>query len=83
MTDMSAFSRSIYEQKYAHTTKDGKEDWADTAKRVVRNVMKSVDAPAELVEELEGKTMPPRPIPPLANGDRQFALAWLKKEGTS
>lgn len=39
--DMSAFARTIYEQKYAWKDEDGKvtEGWSDTAERVVSNVL--------------------------------------------
>src|SRR4051812_9319935 len=40
-TEMSVFARSVYEQKYAWKDEEGKvvEDWADTAERVVKNVL--------------------------------------------
>jgi len=40
---MSAFSKTILEQKYSHTLKDGtKETWENVAYRVTKHVMKSV-----------------------------------------
>jgi ribonucleoside-diphosphate reductase alpha chain len=40
---MSAFSKTIMEQKYSHTLKDGtKETWENIAYRVTKHVMKSV-----------------------------------------
>lgn len=51
---MSAFARTIVEQKYAHQLKDGRrETWAEIAKRVARHVMKAVDAPTALRIETE------------------------------
>lgn len=40
-TEMSAFARSVYEQKYAWKNEDGEvvEDWPDTAFRVAKNVL--------------------------------------------
>jgi ribonucleoside-diphosphate reductase alpha chain len=61
---MSEFARSIMEQKYSHTLKDGsKETWENIAYRVSKHVMKAVNAPKELVEEIrqmiaERKFMP-------------------------
>jgi ribonucleoside-diphosphate reductase alpha chain len=52
--EMSDFALSIMEQKYAHTKSDGtKETWKEIARRVSRNVMKAVDAPKELIKEIE------------------------------
>jgi hypothetical protein len=40
MVSMSSFARTIYEGKYAMKQPDGKlEDWHDTARRVVSNVL--------------------------------------------
>lgn len=51
---MSEFAQSIMEQKYSHEKSDGtKETWKEIARRVSRNVMKAVDAPKELVKEVE------------------------------
>jgi ribonucleoside-diphosphate reductase alpha chain len=50
---MSDFARSIMEQKYSHTLKDGSiETWENIAYRVSKHVMKSVNAPKELVDEI-------------------------------
>lgn len=44
MSEMSIFAKTIMEQKYAHTKKDGaKENWENIAYRVTKNVMKAVD----------------------------------------
>lgn len=41
---LSPFAKSIFDHKYAHKTKDGGlETWEQTSRRVVRNVMKSVN----------------------------------------
>ena len=51
---MSQFSTNIMNQKYAHDLPEGrKETWAEIAHRVAKNVMKAVDAPKELVKEIE------------------------------
>lgn len=53
-TEMSVFAKTIVDQKYAHTDKEGnKESWEDIAKRVATSVMKAVDAPKSLVKEIE------------------------------
>lgn len=41
LTEMSAFARSVYHQKYAWKDEEGNivEDWPQTAERVARNVM--------------------------------------------
>ena len=50
--EMSAFARTICQQKYSHDLKDGsKETWENIANRVVRVVFKSVNAPKSLVEQ--------------------------------
>lgn len=50
---MNSFAKNIFEQKYAHSKKDGtKESWKDVANRVSRHVMKAVDSPPELVAEV-------------------------------
>ena len=52
MSEMSAFAKTILEQKYSHDTKDGgKESWKSIANRVGRTVLKSVNAPKTLVEQ--------------------------------
>lgn len=61
---MSEFARSIMEQKYSHTLKDGsKETWENIAYRVSKHVMKAVNAPKELIDQIrqmivERKFMP-------------------------
>src|SRR5690348_17561828 len=43
MNNFSQFSRTILEQKYSQTLKDGtKETWENVAYRVTKNVMKAV-----------------------------------------
>lgn len=50
---MGPFARAIMDQKYAHTKPDGtKETWAEIAKRVAVNVLRVVNAPPEIVEEV-------------------------------
>ena len=51
--EFSPFAKAIFEQKYAHSTEDGKESWADLAKRVSSNVLKAVGAPKALIKEAE------------------------------
>jgi ribonucleoside-diphosphate reductase alpha chain len=46
--DFSVFARSTYKQKYAH---EG-EEWGDTARRVVTNVMEAVPADPYMVDDL-------------------------------
>lgn len=54
MEEMSIFARTIMEQKYSQVKKDGsKETWDNIAHRVSKNVMKAVDAPKSLVEEIK------------------------------
>lgn len=54
MTEMSVFSKTIMEQKYSHTKEDGtKETWEEIARRVSKNVLKSIDAPKEKIKSLE------------------------------
>lgn len=54
MTEMSVFSKTIMEQKYSHVKEDGtKESWEEIAKRVAKNVLKSIDAPKEKIKEIE------------------------------
>lgn len=44
MSEMSQFSKTILEQKYSQTLKDGtKETWENIAYRVTKNVMKAVN----------------------------------------
>jgi ribonucleoside-diphosphate reductase alpha chain len=62
--EMSEFARSIMEQKYSHEKGDGtKESWEEIAQRTARNVLKAVNAPRTLVNEItqiiaERKFMP-------------------------
>jgi ribonucleoside-diphosphate reductase alpha chain len=52
--NFSAFSTSIINQKYAHTLKSGRQEtWSEIAKRVATSVMGVVDAPKELVDDIE------------------------------
>lgn len=52
--EMSHFAKTILEDKYSHTKKDGtKETWENIAYRVTKHVMKSVNAPKELTKEIE------------------------------
>jgi ribonucleoside-diphosphate reductase alpha chain len=51
--EMSAFARSIMEQKYSHPLKDDtKETWENIAYRVSKHVMKAVNAPKSVVAEI-------------------------------
>ena len=51
---MSQFATNIMHQKYAHDLPEGrKETWPEIAHRVAKNVMKAVDAPKDLVKEIE------------------------------
>lgn len=51
---MSPFAETIYLQKYAKEKEDGtKECWAETAERVAKNVLKSVNAKKSLIKEVE------------------------------
>ncbi len=53
MEEMSVFAKTICDQKYAHTKKDGtKETWDDIADRVSKNVMKSVGASKALIDDI-------------------------------
>lgn len=53
MINMSPFARTIMEQKYSQTKKDGtKETWEEIAYRVSKHVMKAVNAPKDLVQEI-------------------------------
>lgn len=47
MSEMSAFARTIMLQKYSH---DRKETWKDISNRVVKTVLKSVNAKKDLVD---------------------------------
>lgn len=63
-TQMSQWAKSIMEQKYSHTLPDGtKESWENIAYRTSKHVMKAVNAPKAIVEEIrkmiaERKFMP-------------------------
>jgi len=51
---MSQFATNIMNQKYAHDKEDGgKETWSEIAHRVSKHVMKAVNAPKDLVKEIE------------------------------
>lgn len=50
MTEMSYFAKSIFEQKYAHDIGDRKETWAETADRVSKTVLKSINAKKSIVD---------------------------------
>lgn len=52
--EMSAFAKTIMEQKYAHTKESGdKESWEDIAKRVAKSVMSVVPVEENFVSEIE------------------------------
>jgi ribonucleoside-diphosphate reductase alpha chain len=54
MSEMSVFAKTIMEQKYSHTKKDGTlETWEEIAHRVTKNVMKAVGAKLSLSKEIE------------------------------
>lgn len=55
MSEMSVFAKTIMEQKYSHTKKDGsKENWEDIAKRVVKHVMRVFpDIDKDTVKQIE------------------------------
>lgn len=54
MQKFSPFAKTILEQKYSHTLKDGsKETWENIAYRVAKHVMKAVGAPKSLVADIE------------------------------
>jgi ribonucleoside-diphosphate reductase alpha chain len=50
---MSSFAEAIMLQKYSHDLGDRKETWPEIAKRVAANVMGAINAPAEIVSEVE------------------------------
>lgn len=52
MDKMSPFAQTIFEQKYAHEISGRKETWEETANRVAKVVLKSVNAPSSLVGEV-------------------------------
>jgi ribonucleoside-diphosphate reductase alpha chain len=49
--EMSFFSKTIMEQKYAHEIGGQKEDWDAISKRVATNVLKVVNAPKIVIEQ--------------------------------
>ena len=52
-TEMSNFASTIMNQKYAHDKPDGtKETWEEIAARVVKNVMRVVDAPKSKIDQI-------------------------------
>src|ERR1017187_9746778 len=52
--DFSEFASTILEQKYSHIKKDGtKEDWNNISYRVAKHVMKAVNAPKDMVDEIK------------------------------
>lgn len=54
MSNESHFSKTIMEQKYSITKKDGtKETWEEISKRVTKHVMRAVNAPPDMVKEIE------------------------------
>jgi ribonucleotide reductase alpha subunit len=52
MQDFSTFARTIFQERYAHDTPDGKETWEQTAARVAKHVLAAVDAPQDLVDRV-------------------------------
>lgn len=61
---MSAFAKTIMDQKYAHTKQDGtKETWDEISSRVSRKVFKAVGAPKDVVKKFE-KLMSEKKIMP-------------------
>src|ERR1700675_1432636 len=46
MSEISVFAKTICQQKYSH---DGKETWKDISNRVVRTVLKAVNAKKDLI----------------------------------
>lgn len=50
---MSPFAAEVMQHKYSHSKKDGStENWSEIARRVGTHVLKSVDAPKSLIEEV-------------------------------
>lgn len=53
-TEMSAFAKTILDQKYAHELRSGRQEtWNEVAKRVSTNVFGAVEAPKELTDDIE------------------------------
>jgi ribonucleoside-diphosphate reductase alpha chain len=54
MHEMSSFAKHIMETKYSHVKPDGTlEAWDEIARRVAENVMGAVNAPEELIDEIQ------------------------------
>ncbi len=54
MSNESHFSKTIMEQKYSITKKDGtKETWEEISKRVAKHVMRAVNASPDMVKDIE------------------------------
>lgn len=53
MAEMSEFARRIMLAKYSHERGGQKEEWENVAYRVAKHVMRAVDAPKDLVKEVE------------------------------
>lgn len=50
---MSVFAKTVMNQKYAHDKNDGtKETWPEIAHRVAKNVLKVINAPKSIVDEM-------------------------------
>lgn len=50
---MSVFAKTVMQQKYSHDKADGtKETWPEIAFRVSKNVLKTINAPKSLVDEV-------------------------------
>lgn len=71
MREMSAFAREIMEQRYSWGKDGRKETWEEIAHRVATNVMAAVNAPEELVKEIEALIVARKFIP----GGRYLAMA--------
>lgn len=51
---MAPFATDVMNHKYAHIKKDGtQETWKEISQRVAKNVMRAVDAPKSLVDEVQ------------------------------
>src|ERR1700677_3071400 len=51
MKEMSFFAKTICDQKYAHEIGGQKETWDQIAKRVSTTVLKTVNAPKDLIHQ--------------------------------
>ena len=49
---MSPFAQTIFEQKYAHEIAGRKETWEETSTRVVKNVLKAINANNSLMTDM-------------------------------